>query len=264
MSEHVSAEVSDLVEQIVGEVSAELTHGLTPQQAEWAVLAYRQTILPYRLAGADGESPERRSERAAMVAGAIRQTVALRPPEEKWTLIRQAYYLARLDPLSDASFTLAKEAYHGNREHGLIVEDARRVTGQIESLLAEVVEHAPDVRASVEPPAQPALQDARFAAEGGEPLSARLRLFVEDEEGKKRAAAAAAQQQTIPGWRPTHVVPEGGLPAWVEPDPEAQPVATLGAGLPVLVEQFLGAWAHVLCSNGWRGWVDGRLLRDLH
>jgi hypothetical protein len=21
-----------------------------------------------------------------------------------------------------------------------------------------------------------------------------------------------------------------------------------------------GAWAHVLCSNGWTGWVDNRLL----
>lgn len=263
MSQHVPAGISSLVEQILGDVSPELTHGLTPPQSEWAVMAYRQTILPFRLEGADRESPERRGERAGMVAGAIRQTVALRPPEEKWALIRTAYYLARLDPLSDAAFGLGQEAYKGSRGRAAVREDGRRLLAHIESLLAEVAQHAPDVRPTIDEPAQPALQDCRYAVEGGEPLSARLRLYVEDEEAKKRAAPAAAQQPAIPGWNPTHVVPDGGLPAWAEPNPEAQPVATLGAGLPVFVEQVLGAWAHVLCSNGWRGWVDGRRLRDL-
>ena len=77
------------------------------------------------------------------------------------------------------------------------------------------------------------------------------------------AARAAAADATIAGWEPSHVVPEGGMPAWGVPDPTSQPVATLGARLPVQVHEERGAWAHVLCSNGWRGWVDGRRLLRL-
>ncbi|HAW10490.1 MAG TPA: hypothetical protein DCX12_05365 [Chloroflexi bacterium] len=50
------------------------------------------------------------------------------------------------------------------------------------------------------------------------------------------------------------------MPARGVPDPSAPTVATLVGGLPVQVIQTSGAWAQVVCSNGWTGWVDGRLL----
>ncbi|WP_435239404.1 hypothetical protein [Streptomyces sp. YPW6] len=62
-----------------------------------------------------------------------------------------------------------------------------------------------------------------------------------------------------PEFRPTHVVPPDGLPAWESPD-VARPTDPLDALLPVEVRDRRGDWAYVACSNGWSAWVDGRLL----
>jgi hypothetical protein len=73
----------------------------------------------------------------------------------------------------------------------------------------------------------------------------------------------AAQPQPVPqpaAFGPTHTVPPQGLQAWAAPDPNGAVVATLGGGLPIQVTEVRGAWARVLCSNGWTGWVDGRII----
>ena len=75
--------------------------------------------------------------------------------------------------------------------------------------------------------------------------------------------AAAPAPTPLPvqtGWAPSHKVPPQGMQAWAAPDPNGAVVATLGGHLPVQVTETRGAWAHVVCSNGWTGWVDGRLL----
>ncbi|GHD85955.1 hypothetical protein [Streptomyces naganishii] len=64
---------------------------------------------------------------------------------------------------------------------------------------------------------------------------------------------------TSPGFRPTHVIPQDGLPAWEEPDP-ARPTLPLDPLLPVRLEERRGDWGRILCANGWTAWVDGRLL----
>ncbi|MFF3488343.1 hypothetical protein ACFYXC_34470 [Streptomyces sp. NPDC002701] len=64
---------------------------------------------------------------------------------------------------------------------------------------------------------------------------------------------------TTPGFRPTHVVPQDGMPAWDAPDP-VRPTVPLDALLPVRLVERRGDWGHVLCANGWSAWVDGRLL----
>ncbi|MEU9289268.1 hypothetical protein AB0D57_32525 [Streptomyces sp. NPDC048275] len=66
-------------------------------------------------------------------------------------------------------------------------------------------------------------------------------------------------QVTIPGFRPTHVVPGDGLPAWEAPDP-SRPTVPLDALLPVQLVERLGDWGRIVCANGWSAWVDGRLL----
>ncbi|MFD5765444.1 hypothetical protein ACFWIN_06435 [Streptomyces sp. NPDC127049] len=60
-------------------------------------------------------------------------------------------------------------------------------------------------------------------------------------------------------FRPTHVVPRGGLSAWQAPDP-GRPTVPLDAFLPVRLVERTGDWGRVLCSNGWQAWVDARLL----
>ena len=75
------------------------------------------------------------------------------------------------------------------------------------------------------------------------------------------------QQQPAPqpvpaqaSWVPTHSVPPQGLRAWGAPDPAGPVVATLAPGLPIQVSEVRGAWARVICSNGWTGWIDGRII----
>ncbi|AOR36258.1 hypothetical protein BFF78_39030 [Streptomyces fodineus] len=64
---------------------------------------------------------------------------------------------------------------------------------------------------------------------------------------------------TSPGFRPTHVVPRRGMPAWEAPDP-ARPTTPLDGLLPVELVERRGDWAYVRCSNSWGAWVDGRRL----
>ena len=83
------------------------------------------------------------------------------------------------------------------------------------------------------------------------------------------AAAMPAQQAvapaapTAPAWTPTHVVPATGMAAWDAPDPSRPPLVTLAPGVQLSIMEQQGAWAHVMGSNGWTGWVDGRLLGPL-
>lgn len=64
---------------------------------------------------------------------------------------------------------------------------------------------------------------------------------------------------TTPDFRPTHVVPQDGLPAWEEPD-MSRPTEPLDPLLPVRLIGRRGDWGQVLCANGWSAWVDGRVL----
>jgi hypothetical protein len=59
-----------------------------------------------------------------------------------------------------------------------------------------------------------------------------------------------------------HFVPSGGIAAWPTPDGSRLPAAVLPERLEVVVEARNGPWAEVRAANGWRGWVDGRLLVD--
>jgi ribosomal protein L34E len=63
-----------------------------------------------------------------------------------------------------------------------------------------------------------------------------------------------------PVWVPTHRVPPPGIAAWDAPDPSRPPAGQLPGNLELVVEATAGAWVHVRVANGWRGWVDGRLL----
>jgi RsiW-degrading membrane proteinase PrsW (M82 family) len=75
-----------------------------------------------------------------------------------------------------------------------------------------------------------------------------------------RPTPAAPPPEPAPVWSPTHLVPPGGMPAWLAPDPSHPPFVILAERLDLVVEGWAGAWAHVRAVNGWRGWVDGRLL----
>ena len=68
---------------------------------------------------------------------------------------------------------------------------------------------------------------------------------------------------TTTGWAATHRAPREGMDAWSTPDPGEEPASELDGGVEVQVLETAGEWARVLGSNGWEGWVDGRLLEQL-
>ena len=59
---------------------------------------------------------------------------------------------------------------------------------------------------------------------------------------------------------PTHRVPPSGMSAWNNPDPSQPPAGQIPGNVEVVIDNTAGVWAQVRVSNGWRGWVDGRLL----
>jgi RsiW-degrading membrane proteinase PrsW (M82 family) len=77
------------------------------------------------------------------------------------------------------------------------------------------------------------------------------------------AAAVPAPVAANPSWVPTHVVPATGMAAWDAPDGSRPPSVTLAGGVQLTIVEQQGAWARVMGSNGWTGWVDGRLLTAL-
>lgn len=77
---------------------------------------------------------------------------------------------------------------------------------------------------------------------------------------EKEAAGGGVVEPAAEGWFPTHVIPDGGLPAWETPDGSAEPASQVDAGLEVQLVEQRGDWAQVSFSNGWTGWVDARRL----
>lgn len=74
-------------------------------------------------------------------------------------------------------------------------------------------------------------------------------------------AAAQPMQPAQQMFRPTHAVPPMGMPAWAQPNPALPPAAQLAPGTPLTVAEYnQSGWARVVASNGWSGWVDGRML----
>jgi hypothetical protein len=74
-------------------------------------------------------------------------------------------------------------------------------------------------------------------------------------------APVMAPAPMAPLWAPTHLVPEGGIDAWdAQGDPSRPPIGRLFGHLELVVESSNGVWALVRDINGWRGWVDVRLL----
>lgn len=66
----------------------------------------------------------------------------------------------------------------------------------------------------------------------------------------------------VAGFVPTHMAPKAGMRTWATAD-ASQPTAALPSDLEVQLLEQQGDWAHILCSNGWSCWVDGRQLIDL-
>jgi hypothetical protein len=66
---------------------------------------------------------------------------------------------------------------------------------------------------------------------------------------------------TLPtAWSPTHEARKRAQ-AWERPDPNSAVTGMVERRIPVQVLEREGDWAHVVCSNGWSAWIDGRNLK---
>jgi hypothetical protein len=140
-------------------------------------------------------------------------------------------------------------------------EWAEVTLGQLRTLVAGFVLTRDQLQVLAAPPRRVTVTKKKAAT----PTTAATKATRKKAAAKRVAPPAAPttappQAPAAAAWAPTHVVPTTGLPAYAKPDPAGSPVATLGARLPVQVTEELGAWAHVVCSNGWAGWSDGRYL----
>jgi hypothetical protein len=150
------------------------------------------------------------------------------------------------------------------RQYGL---EAARLTGRLQ---AAQIEYAM-VRSRYDAPDSPGVERQRQVIRG---IRAQLEALAQGQpvepasEGPAAIVEPAADLAGSPvpaaalpeGWSPTHLVPPGGMPAWLTPDPASPPFGLLPERLDLVVDGWSGAWAHVRAGNGWRGWVDGRLL----
>ena len=103
--------------------------------------------------------------------------------------------------------------------------------------------------------------DANVVAQRDRIRTVRAQLAALPDVSAPAPQAMAAVAPAAPsGWAPTHVAPPTGMAAWDAPDPNRPPMVTLAGGVQLSIVEQRGAWGHVMGSNGWTGWVDGRLL----
>ena len=74
---------------------------------------------------------------------------------------------------------------------------------------------------------------------------------------------APVPPQPMGGWRATHRVPLGGLPARRKPDPTLPMLMRIAEGVQLMVARPQGEWALVQTDQGWQAWVDGRRLEPI-
>jgi hypothetical protein len=159
-------------------------------------------------------------------------------------------------------------------------EPAAQAVAQPAAEAAEQPAPEPAAQAVAEPAAVPVVEPA--AAPAAEPAAAGPVAEPASQPAPEPAAQAVAEPAAVPVvepaaqavaqpivaqppgatpvWTPTHLVPAGGMWAWASPDPSHPPIVALAERLPLVVEGVAGDWAQVCAVNGWRGWVDGRLL----
>jgi RsiW-degrading membrane proteinase PrsW (M82 family) len=130
---------------------------------------------------------------------------------------------------------------------------ASRLVGRLQ---AAQVEYAL-IRSRVDSLDDPALEVERQKIRSIRAELARLPGAAAPTQGAGAPVPGAVAQGD---WAPTHLAPSGGIVAWASPVPSQPPVAVLPAWLELTLESRAGDWAQVRAANGWRAWVDGRLL----
>jgi CBS domain-containing protein len=73
----------------------------------------------------------------------------------------------------------------------------------------------------------------------------------------------ALEGQVASNFIPTHTVPVTGLDAWEQPDPDLEPITTLGSGSQVELINRRGGWAQVRREDGLEAWTNASPLTPI-
>jgi hypothetical protein len=217
-------------------------------------------------------------ERSGADTTVVAQTYVYLDGLSKHTFVQAVAELARTSTLLDAIGGV-ETASEVDEEAAVVASDAVDADAEPDSTpVADTpVTPVPAAAASTfQPSPSPALPQPSSIPSGipvGQPLPtpsftpqpAQAQPAYTPQPAQQPYQAQPVQAQPVPqpaagGWAPSHSVPPQGLRAWGAPDPSGPVVANLAPGLPIQVAEVRGAWARVICSNGWTGWIDGRII----
>ncbi len=219
-------------------------------------------------------------DRMGLDTSVVAQTYVYVDGLSKHTFVQAVAELARTSTLLDAIGS-AETASEVDAEAATVASDAVDADSEPDSTPVAAVTQAP-APAVVADAGQPSfpqpssipaglpvgqpLPQPSFTPQPVQPVQAQPVQPAYAPQPAQPYQAQPVQVQPVPqaaptgGWMPSHAVPPQGLRAWGAPDPSGPVVANLAPGLPIQVVEVRGAWARVICSNGWTGWIDGRII----
>jgi len=179
MAQQETISIEPLVDAVLQRVFPILTQGLSSQQALWALDAYRTTVLPFRLGFMAGEEEKARQQQVEIEVDDIVTDLGELTPTEKWTAIRQQFYLAKVWPLSDQAFSLARQWYHKKRPHDELRREAQTVDTQFTALLAELEQQDPEALEDLRETISETVLDCAYVINNLDIVSFRLKRIID-------------------------------------------------------------------------------------
>ena len=203
-------------------------------------------------------------ERSGADTTVVAQTYVYLDGLSKHTFVQAVAELARTSTLLDAIGGVAT-ASEVDEEAATVASDSLDADAEPDSTAIPAASTFQQPSAQPSPIPQP-LPTPSFTPQPVQPVQAQpvqpsyTPQPVQAYQAQPVQAQPVQQPAPIGGWAPSHSVPPQGLRAWGAPDPSGPVVANLAPGLPIQVAEVRGAWARVICSNGWTGWIDGRII----
>jgi len=203
-------------------------------------------------------------ERSGADTTVVAQTYVYLDGLSKHTFVQAIAELARTSTLLDAIGGVAT-ASEVDQEAASVASDSLDADAEPDSAAIPATSTFQQPSAQPSPIPQP-LPTPSFTPQPVQPVQAQpvqpsyTPQPVQAYQAQPVQAQPVQQPAPIGGWAPSHSVPPQGLRAWGAPDPSGPVVANLAPGLPIQVAEVRGAWARVICSNGWTGWIDGRII----
>ncbi len=213
MARENGSELAPLIDEIMTALMDELTDGFTPDQVEWVLRVMRDTILPYQLRFALGEDDGPRRQRAAVIQGDLAEALEGKGARERWRAIQQMHYVARMLPISDQAFALAR----GRMEAGEVSADVRAKAVALRSTAEQVVEemgqHAPYAQEALSGVISETMVDCAYASGEVELMSLRLgAIHRQAEAGSANCPACGAANEAGSRFCSSCGKPLGGNP----------------------------------------------------